>query len=207
MKLKLISAVAAGLLSAAPAFSLTLDFQDVGAYNFVQEYYNGGVNDIGLTSANNYGVSFGLDILGMTNDEWFQYYDNAPNPGAIAAVGADGALNFATGFTGQVSFNFSTTAATTVTIYSGLNGTGIALATFDLAATNNACSEELPFCAWDLASLNISGTAHSIQFGGTAGVAGFDNITIAPVPVPAAGWLMLSALGGVGALARRKRQA
>ncbi len=206
MKLKLISALAAGLLSAAPAFSLTLDFQDVGAYNFVQEYYNGGTNDAGLTGTN-YGVSFGLDILGMTNDEFFTYYDNAPNPGAIAAVGADGALNVAAGFTGNVSFSYTATAATTVTVFSGLNGTGIELGTFNLAATNGACSEELPFCSWDIAALSLAGTAHSIQFGGTTGVAGFDNITIAPVPVPAAGWLMLSALGGVGALARRKQKA
>lgn len=206
MKLKLISALAVGLLSAAPAFSLTLDFQDVGAYNFVQEYYNGGTNDAGLTGTN-YGVSFGLDILGMTNDEFFTYYDNAPNPGAIAAVGADGALNIAAGFTGAVSFSYSAIAATTVTVFSGLNGTGIELGTFNLAATNGVCSEELPFCSWDIASLSLAGVAHSIQFGGTAGVAGFDDITVAPVPVPAAGWLMLSALGGLGALNRRKRNA
>lgn len=204
MKLKLISALAVGLLSAAPAFSLTLDFQDVGGYNFIQEYYNGGTNDVGLTGPN-YGISFGLDVLGMTNDQYFSYYDNAPNPGAIAAVGADGALSVAAGFSGAVSFSYSATANTTVTLFSGLNGTGVELATFNLAATNGACSEELPFCSWNLASLNIAGVAHSIQFGGSAGVAGFDNITIAPVPVPAAGWLMLSALGGLG-MARRNRK-
>ncbi len=206
MKLKLISALAAGLLSAAPAFSLTLDFQDVGAYNFVQEYYNGGTNDAGAYGPN-YGVSFGGDILGMTNDEYFQYYDNAPNPGAIAAVGTDGALNVAVGFTGAISFSYSAIAATSVTVFSGLNGTGIELGTFNLAATNGTCSEELPFCSWNIASLNLAGVAHSIQFGGTAGVAGFDNVTVNEVPVPAAGWLMLSALGGLGALNRRKRNA
>lgn len=203
MKLKLITALAAGLLSAAPAFSLTLDFQDVGGYNFVQEYYNGGTNDAGLTGTN-YGVSFGLDVLGITNDEYFTYYDNAPNAGVIAAVGADSALSFTTGFSGAVSFHYSATAATTVTVFSGLNGTGSALATFQLAANDGACTEELPFCSWSLASLNIGGVGHSIQFGDSAGVAGFDNITVAAVPVPAAGWLMLSALGGLG-LARRKK--
>lgn len=205
MKLKLISAIAAGLLSAAPAFSLTLDFQDVGANNFIGEYYNGGVNDVGATGPN-YGVSFGGDILGVTNDEFFQYYSNT-NPGAISAVGGDAALNFAKGFSGLVSFNYSSNAATTVAVYSGLNGSGTLLGTFSLSATNGACTEDTPFCSWGFSSLNLGGVAHSIEFSNTVGVAGFDNISIAPVPVPAAGWLMMSALGGLGLARRNKKNA
>jgi hypothetical protein len=204
VKLKLISALAASLLSAAPAFSLTLDFQDVGGYNFVGEYYNGGTNDVGATGPN-YGVSFGGDILGMTNDEFFTYYTNEENPGAIAAVGSNAAMNVANGFTGEVWFNYSATAATTVTVWSGLNGTGTLLGTFDLAATNDACTE-VSFCNWGLGQLNLAGVAHSIQFGDSVGVAGFDNVTVNQVPVPAAAWLMMSALGGLG-LARRNKKA
>jgi hypothetical protein len=54
---------------------------------------------------------------------------------------------------------------------------------------------------------DLSNLIGSIQFGIPAGglAAGFDNVTVAPAPLPAAAWLMLSALGGVGAWARRKR--
>ena len=33
------------------------------------------------------------------------------------------------------------------------------------------------------------------------------NLTVAPVPLPAAGWLLLSAFGGLGVMARRRRKA
>jgi hypothetical protein len=193
-------------LSAAPAFAVTLDFQGAGDYNFIQEYYNGGTNDAGA-SGTNYGVSFGLDALVVTNDAFFTYYANAPTPSVLAAVGADSALNVAAGFSGAVSFHYSATENTTVTVFSGLNGTGTALGTFLLSANDSACSADIAYCSWDLASLNLASVAHSIQFGSSAGVAGFDNITIAAVPVPAAGWMMLSALGGLGAVVRRKRNA
>ncbi|HSB95149.1 MAG TPA: VPLPA-CTERM sorting domain-containing protein [Spongiibacteraceae bacterium] len=205
MKLKLISALAAGILSAAPAFAVTVDFQGAGDYNFVQDYYNGGTNDAGASGIN-YGISFGLDALVVTNDAFFTYYDNAPNPGALSAVGADSAMNVAAGFSGAVSFHYSATENTSVTVYSGLNGTGTALGTFLLSANDGACTD-IAYCSWDFASLNLTDVAHSIQFNSTVGVAGFDNITIAPVPVPAAGWMMLSALGGLGTVVRRRRKA
>jgi hypothetical protein len=206
MKLKLISAIAAGLLSAAPAFAVTIDFQGAGDYNFIQDYYNGGTNDAGA-SGSNYGISFGLDALSVTNDAFFTYYENATTPGVMAAVGADAAMNVALGFTGPVSFHYSATENTTVNVFSGLNGTGDLLATFSLLANNGTCSAEVPYCSWSLASLNLGSVAHSIQFGGTAGVAGFDDVTVSQVPVPAAGWAMFSALGTLGAVVRRKRNA
>lgn len=205
MKMKLISALAAGLLCAAPAFSATLDFQGAGEYNFIGDYYNGGTNDAGASGVN-YGISFGPDALALANTADFTYFSNAPTPGILAAVGADAAMNVAAGFTGTVSFWYSSSEDTTVTLFSGLNGTGTELGTFSLLANaQNGCSDT-PFCHWDFASFSLEGVvAQSIQFGGTAGLAGFDNVSVSPVPLPAAGWALLSALGGLGALARRKR--
>lgn len=206
MKLKLLSALAAGILSAAPAFSATLDFQTSGAYNLIQDYYNGGTNDAG-DSGIDYGISFGADALSIMNDEFFSYYSNAPTPGVMAAVGADAALNLQAGFNGEVSFWYSSTENTSVSVFSGLNGTGTLLATFALLANaQNDCSDTA-FCNWDFASLNLNAIGQSIQFGGTAGVAGFDDITVNEVPLPAAAWLMLSGLGGLGALSRRRKAA
>lgn len=205
MNIKLI-ALTAGLISAAPAFSATLDFDHAGAYNFIGDYYNGGTNDAGA-SGSNFGASFGPDALVIANDEYFSYYSNAPTPGVLAAVGADSALNISAGFSGDFSFWYSASEATSVSIFSGLNGTGTLLGTIALQAnTQNGCSDTA-YCHWDQASLNLSDIAQSIQFGNTAGLAGFDNVTFTAVPVPAAGWMMLSALGGLGAVVRRKRNA
>jgi hypothetical protein len=198
---KLISVVAASLLSAAPAFSanVTVDFEDLSGY--------------GTSIADHYsslGLNFGADALSFSNDALGTYYSNAPSSAAVmGAVGADAAMNVASGFTGTVSLYYSAVADTTVSVYSGLNGTGANLGTFTLAANTQSCTDPVA-CHWDLASLNLSDVAKSIQFGSswatdTGSVAYFDNVTVAPVPLPAAGWLLFSALGGFGAFARRKQ--
>jgi hypothetical protein len=204
---KVISVLAAGLLSAAPAFSaqVTLDFEGATGFSSLDGFYNGGTDTNGAAGTN-YGISFGLDALAIANDALGPYYSNAPTPGAVmSAVGPDAALNSSAGFTGQTSFYYSSTASTSVSVYSGLNGEGTLLGTVALAANANTGCADTAFCFWDLASLNFAGVAHSIEFGSTAGLAGFDNVTVAPVPLPAAAWLLVSALGGVGTWARRKR--
>jgi hypothetical protein len=215
MNVKLLPALAAvGLLSAAPAFSanVTLDFEGVNSYYSINNYYNGGTDQSGNTGAN-VGISFGGDALGLVNDGTGSgvggaFFTNLPTSGStiMAPVGADAALNSTTGFAGQVSFYYSSTAAVDVNVYDGLNGTGTVLGTFSLLnnAQSNGCTDSA-FCNWNLASLSFSGVAKSIQFGSAAGLAGFDNVTVAPVPLPAAAWLLLSGLGGLSTLVRRKR--
>ena len=202
VKSTLLSALIGGLLTTAPAFAVTIDFQDAGAYNFIQEYYNGGTNDAGA-SGPNLGVSFGPDALAVANDDVFTYYSNAPTPGVLAAVGTDAALNFADGFN-DVSFWYSSIADTTVSIFAGLNGTGALLGVIDLFTNaQNGCSDT-SFCHWDLASIHFDGLAQSIQFGDTAGLAGFDDVTVATVPEPSAAALMLTSLAGLVLLRRRQ---
>lgn len=216
MNLKLLSGLAAGLLCAAPAFSaVTLDFEGAGDYNFIQNYYNGGTND-GGASGTNYGISFGPDALAAANTGNFsnqpsgttvmapvQPYDNNLNPLTTHAE-----MNVSSGFSGNASFWYSSSEATTVNIYSGLDGTGSVLATFVLAAnaTSNGCTDTA-FCHWDQLTQTFAGIAKSIDFSSAVGVAGFDDITIAPVPLPAAAWLLMSAMGGLGTMVRRRREA
>jgi len=202
---KIIAALAAGVLCAAPAFSasVTLDFEGASSFQSIDGFYNGGVDGGGASGAN-YGVLFGGDSLGLSNDELGPYFSNAPTPGSImTAVGLDAAMNVASGFAGTASFFYSSTEATTVGIFSGLNGTGDLLGTFSLLANSgNGCDG--PLCHWDQASVNFTGLARSIQFGNAAGVAGFDNVSVAPVPLPAAIWLLGSSLLGLAGIRRRK---
>jgi hypothetical protein len=198
VNLKLLSVLAAGLLSAAPAYSatVTLDFEGTSSFASVADFYSG------------LDVSFGLDALGISNDAAGPYFSNAPTPGAVmTAVGPSAAMNVAHGFKGSASFFYSATENTSVSVYSGLDGTGDLLGTVNLVANaqNGGCSDS-PFCFWSLATLDFAGVAQSLQFGSAASVAGFDNVTFtSAVPLPAAAWLMMSALGGLGAFARRKR--
>jgi len=206
----ILAAVSAGLLSAAPAFSapITLDFEGVNSFGSIANFYNGGT-DVPATgvpaSGTNYGVTFGGDALALANDSLGPYFSNAPSGNTVmGAVGSDAALNMASGFTDLMSFYYSATVDTTVNVYSGLNGTGTLLHTFYLATNAQSGCSDSPFCNWTLASTTLSGVAQSIQFGSAANVAAFDNVSITATPLPAAIWLLISGLGGVGALSRRR---
>lgn len=139
-------------------------------------------------------------------------------------------MNYAAGFTG-LSFNYSysanTGAAGEAYLYSGLNGTGTLLDTLSLApaATTVACATRTDaYCTWSVASTGTAafGTAESVVFAGTGLTAApaattspttvteFDGVTLttaAPVPLPAAAWLLVSGFGGLAGFVRRRRAA
>ncbi len=203
--------LAGGLLTAAPAFSATVDFEGVAnGFGSIADYYNGG-QDIPVTgtasSGPNYGVHFGLDLIAVS-DPAHLTFANDPAPGTsamgVGGSGGDYAMTVATGFN-QLSFLYSATADTSVTV--SFN-TGPAQ-TYSLAANSGSCDlvNGPAFCMWSLTNLDLAGRiATAVDFGATAAVAAFDNVTVNPVPLPAAAWLMVSALGGLGVF-RRKRAA
>ena len=61
--------------------------------------------------------------------------------------------------------------------------------------------------------MTFNGTAKSINFGGTAGQTGFDNITFGSdtptpgIPEPASWAMLIAGFGLTGAIARRRRTA
>jgi hypothetical protein len=125
-------------------------------------------------------------------------------------------LNDANGFI-QLSFDYSllnnsSSYDDTVNLYSGLNGTGILLASLSLTpnGTTVACTTTGDeFCTWSLASTGNVGVAESIYFGGTSSTPlegiEFDEVQLTPTPLPAALPLFAGGLGVMGLLGWRRK--
>ncbi|RFO95827.1 hypothetical protein DIC66_16715 [Rhodoferax lacus] len=204
MKLKLISMAAAALFAAAPAFASTpfsVDFEKTWAYG---EAVDNTYAAAGVSFTNVLGLSNGDGLGGLLNGD---YYANAPSPLGTASVQLDGVfnttsfMNVAGGVDNSLSFFYSSPEAITGAIkaYSGLNGTGTLLGSFDMAATDGAYS------VWNNATFSFSGTALSFDLTQTANVAALDNV--AAVPEPEMLSLMFVGLGLIGAVVRRKQKA
>jgi len=207
MKLKSLIALAAlAAVATTPAFSaeFTLDFEGVSGFTSISEYYNGGVDGAG-NSGTNFGASFTGGALGLVNDDLGPYFENAPSPlGVMFAADPDAFLNVDAGVAGALFFSYSSSDAVAggLKAYSGLNGSGSLLGTFDLAATNANCLATA-YCQWSAATLSFSGLAKSFDFGGSVGFAAFDNLVAVPEPSTYA--LMLGSLGVLALVARRRR--
>jgi hypothetical protein len=121
-------------------------------------------------------------------------------------------LNANNGFTTGFSFFYTSSTAATVNVYDGLNATGNILASINLAAQfgdNCVGDPNGGFCNWSAIGVAFSGTAFSIDFGGTANQTAYDNITFGSknpgIPEPAAWAMMLAGFGLVGSAMRRRQ--
>ena len=209
----LVAIAAAPAIAMAAAPTVVIDFEN----NW----------DYGATVDNTYagsGVTF-TNVIGLSNDvaNGFTYYSGAPSMLGTASAQLDGTfnttayMNVANGVDNSISFYFSSPTAITgaVKAYSGLNGTGDLLGTFNLVATGGTFTVDSSdplnptsyynYDAWTLSTFNFSGTARSFDLTATAGVASFDNIAVATVPEPESMALMLTALGVMGVAAARRR--
>ena len=92
-----------------------------------------------------------------------------------------------------------------VTVWSGLNGSGNIVASFNLVsnAQSGGCSSSA-FCYFDRVTSTFNGLAHSVTFGNAANSAVFDDISISVVPEPSSLVLMLAGFAAVGSLVRRR---
>lgn len=189
------------------ATPVLIDFETPTSFASIAAHHDGGTDGAGLAGAN-LGVAFGGDLLALRNDELGPYFDHAPSPvGVMMVVGGEATLNVARGFVDVVSLSYSSAdfVLQGVNVYSGLNGTGRLLASFNLAANAQAdgCSSA-PLCRFDRIASTFAGTAHSISFANAANAAVFDDIRISAVPEPTTALMLALGLATV-MLAYRRR--
>jgi len=202
MKLMSSLVVATGLLVGVPAGAGTvlLDFENQTSFsslNYPESTYGFTANGA-LQALANDGGGTGLNGEYFSNNPSgnFVMFATEPLPGELAE------LSSTAGLIDWVSFSYSASAAATVFVR---DIGGNVLASFDLLA--NSTSTDSPFNIWNLATLSFSGVAHSIDFTGAAGVAAFDNVSVNPVPLPAAALLLPFGLAAFGGVVRRRKTA
>jgi len=227
--IKLTTLLAAMLVMTAMSASaavVDLTFENIAPYphsNSVQilEYYNGGTSSVGTTGPN-YGVSFPDNALNICLNTLTTSCSNTsrgglgdPNSqlGALFFLsGSNTYVNVAAGFTTGFSFNYTAiNVGGTVNVWSGVNGSGTLLATLTLPTTpSGPClGYGAGFCPFFPIGVSFSGTAESIDFGGTANQIVFDDVTFGsstPGNTPEPGTLVMFGSGviGLAGLLRRK---
>jgi len=184
--LVLVSAISMCAVSAFANSGELLDFQELGNLQAVGNFYNGGS---GLSITPNYGVTFSSNFYGLRaalNGGAGNFASPPLNMPAIFMNGATGSpvmgtMNVTPGFSTGLNFYFTagfTGGQTeTVTIWSGMNGTGTVLAIINLANNNGSCSAPA-YCSWSNIGASFTGTAHSVTFSGPANELGIADITI-----------------------------
>jgi hypothetical protein len=237
-----LAACIGAAVSTSPAFatnvtasgnSETLTFGGQVNATSINSFFNGGTDAYGTAggAANDVGVTFSTPAEFLNagyNGSGFNggtgKFENVPSAAtgvlyfASVPTTTGAILDDAGGFSG-LSLNYSllnNTASygSTISLYSGLDGTGSLVGTLTLAAAGStvACtSSRDEFCTWSsTANQSLSGVAESAVFNGDARTfTEFDAVTLtaAPVPLPAAFLLMFSGVGGFAGFVRRRRPA
>ena len=208
--------VSAVLLSASAAFAHSsgelLNFDGLKDLQAIGNFYNGA----GLPATPNYGITFSSNFLGLRSVYNGGSGAFSPNPTGTPAIFVNGVtgttvtgyMNVNAGFTGGIQFFFTAGFAETVTIWSGVNGTGTVLATVALSPNNGNCSGFPTYCNWSSIGLSFSGTAKSVTVTGAANGLGISDITLGAnstaVPEPSTFYLLGTGLAGVSLSQLRK---
>jgi hypothetical protein len=233
MKLRTkVLALVLSVVGASTAFAdvVVLNFEGINTpyptenYAAIENFYNGGTSSVG-TSGTNYGITFSSNALAICLNTPGEVCSNTSRGGQGDPTSQEGGLFFLTGdntfmddpggFTTGFSLYYAAiNSPGSLSVYSGLDGTGTLLATLDLPTTPSTCpgTYDAGFCPFVPIGVAFSGTAESISFAGVANQIVFDDVTFgsstpgqpSTVPEPSSFALMLTAAGaGVGAFRRR----
>ena len=211
MKLKstaagLAIAASLGFASTANA-TITLTFVGLQNLEPILNYYDGGFGGSGSGPGPNYGITFGVDSLALISADngGIGNFNGAPYDTVAFFLGGSGdIMNSAIGFNTGLSFYYSSPVAPgSVTVWSGLNGTGTELADINLATTpEGGTGCDTSFCPWVASGVNFSGTAESVDFSGTANEIGFSAVTLGSdppgAPEPSTWAMMVVGFTGLG---------
>jgi hypothetical protein len=204
------------LMTASAQAAFSIDFVGLQNGELVNNYYDGGLGSLGSGPGPNYGVTF-------SNAYVLNEYSNNegelnPGPNSITFLSGSGSImDVAAGFTTGFSFNYSAPyyGGASVTVWSGLDGTGTELANLALPETTDGAS--IPgcgghnYCPLSPFGATFAGTAESVNFSGSADYVVYDNITVGSgtvitggVPEPATWAMMMVGFAGLGFAGWRK---
>ncbi|RMG93887.1 MAG: hypothetical protein D6706_14650, partial [Chloroflexi bacterium] len=172
--------------SARATSVIVLDFEGLGDFEQILNFYDGGFGSMGSGPGPDYDITFGPDALSLIDaDEGGSgNFANEPSGSTIAFFlsGPGVVMNVPNGFTDGFSFFYSSAGSGSVTVYDGLDGTGNVLATLSLTENFNTCGASGDptgdFACWDSVGVTFTGVAKSVNFSGAANLVGFDQITL-----------------------------
>ncbi|HUC11757.1 MAG TPA: PEP-CTERM sorting domain-containing protein [Stellaceae bacterium] len=218
--------IAIGTVSVAEAAVIDLTFEGLQNLEPIDNFYNGGLGGNGSGPGPNFGIIFSANSLALIEDSAGGTGNIQGEPSPVTAAfflsgGAD-TMDVPAGFTTGFSFFYSAiNNPGVINVWSGLDGTGSLLATLALPVTpmgpygTPPCTIGSPqiFCPFEPIGVSFSGTAESVDFGGTANQIAFDNITLGSstpvggVPEPASLTLLGVGLAGFGVLRHHRKSA
>ena len=167
--------------------NILMGFDSLHCLEYVDTYYAGGSGSAGTGPGPNYGVTFSSNaevladyIVESTCGSTTSNVTNEPSPqnSLIFLSGSAATMDVPAGFTGGFSFYYAAPYYTGyINVWSGLNGTGTLLATLNLPTTGG-CANVPHYCVWNPIGVSFTGTAMSVDFGGSANYIDFDSITL-----------------------------